>query len=69
LARVDFLLARESGTLYVNEVNTLPGFTTISMYSKLWAASGLDYPALLDRLIKLALERHAAKQGLRTSAV
>ena len=51
LARVDFLLARETGTLYVNEVNTLPGFTTISMYSKLWAASGLDYPALLDRLI------------------
>ncbi len=43
LARVDFLLARETGTLYVNEVNTLPGFTTISMYSKLWAASGLDY--------------------------
>ena len=69
LARVDFLLARESGTLYVNEVNTLPGFTTISMYSKLWAASGLDYATLLDRLIQLALERHAAKQGLRTSAL
>ena len=69
LARVDFLLARETGTLYVNEVNTLPGFTTISMYSKLWAASGLEYPALLDRLIQLALERHAAKQGLRTSAL
>ena len=69
LARVDFLLARESGTLYVNEVNTMPGFTTISMYSKLWAASGLDYAALLDRLIQLALERHAAKQGLRTSAI
>ena len=66
---MDFLLARESGTLYVNEVNTLPGFTTISMYSKLWAASGVDYPALLDRLIQLALERHAAKQRLRTSAV
>ena len=69
LARVDFLLARESGALYVNEVNTLPGFTTISMYSKLWAASGLDYAALLDRLIALALERHVAKQGLRTSAL
>jgi D-alanine-D-alanine ligase len=67
LARVDFLLARESGELFVNEVNTLPGFTTISMYSKLWAATGLDYPALLDRLIALARERHAAKQGLRTS--
>jgi D-alanine-D-alanine ligase len=69
LARVDFLLSRETGQLFVNEVNTLPGFTTISMYSKLWAASGLDYPALLDRLIALAIERHAAKQGLRTSAV
>ncbi len=69
LARVDFLLARETGRIYVNEVNTLPGFTTISMYSKLWAASGIEYPDLLDRLIALALERHAAKQGLRTSAV
>lgn len=69
LARVDFLLARDSGCLYLNEVNTLPGFTTISMYAKLWAASGLDYPALLDRLIQLAIERHAARQSLRTSAV
>jgi D-alanine-D-alanine ligase len=69
LARVDFLLSRESGRLYVNEVNTLPGFTTISMYAKLWAASGVDYPALLDRLVALALERHAAKQKLRTSAI
>ena len=56
-----------SGTIFVNEVNTIPGFTTISMYSKLWAASGVDYPALLDRLISLALERHTAKQQLRTS--
>jgi D-alanine-D-alanine ligase len=69
LARVDFLLARETGALFVNEVNTLPGFTTISMYSKLWEASGVEYPALLDRLISLARERHAAKQGLRTSAI
>ena len=69
LARVDFLLARETGALYVNEVNTMPGFTTISMFSKMWAASGVDYPTLLDRLISLARERHAAKQGLRTSAV
>ena len=45
----------------------MPGFTTISMYSKLWAATGLDYPQLLDRLIALALERHADKQQLRTS--
>ena len=67
LARVDFLLSRESGILYLNELNTLPGFTTISMYSKLWAASGLDYPTLLDRLIALAMERHADKQQLRTS--
>jgi D-alanine-D-alanine ligase len=67
MARVDFLLAGDSGILYLNEVNTIPGFTTISMYSKLWAASGLSYPQLLDRLIALALERHAEKQSLRTS--
>ena len=67
MARVDFLLAGDSGTLYVNEVNTIPGFTTISMYSKMWAASGLAYPALLDRLIALAIERHGDKQQLRTS--
>ena len=68
LARVDFLLSRESGTLFINEINTMPGFTTISMYSKLWAASGVDYPTLVDRLITLALERHSEKQQLRTSA-
>jgi D-alanine-D-alanine ligase len=67
MARVDFLLAGDSGTLYLNEVNTIPGFTTISMYSKMWAASGLAYPALVDRLITLAIERHADKQQLRTS--
>ena len=67
MARVDFLLAGDSGTLYLNEVNTIPGFTTISMYSKMWAASGLTYPALIDRLIALAIERHADKQQLRTS--
>jgi D-alanine-D-alanine ligase len=59
LARVDFLLDKDSGALYLNEVNTMPGFTEISMYPKLWAASGLPYPALLDRLIELALERKA----------
>jgi len=68
MARVDFLLSKETGRLYVNEINTIPGFTTISMYSQLWAASGVDYPALLDRLIKLAIERHAEKQRLKTSA-
>ena len=69
MARVDFLLSRTTGEIVVNEVNTIPGFTTISMYSKLWAATGVDYPALLDRLIALALERHAEKQQLRTSVL
>jgi D-alanine-D-alanine ligase len=67
LARVDFLLARESGAIYLNEINTLPGFTTISMFAKLWEATGIGYGALLDRLIALALERHHAKQHLKTS--
>ncbi len=67
LARVDFLLDGQSGEVFVNEVNTMPGFTTISMYAKLWAASGLDYPTHLDRLVALALERHHEKQSLRTS--
>jgi len=67
MARVDFLMDGAKGTLYVNEINTIPGFTTISMYSKMWAASGLPYPELLDRLITLARERHAEKQQLRTS--
>ncbi len=58
LARVDFLLDRVDETLYLNEVNTMPGFTPISMYAKMWEASGLSYSALLDRLIELALERH-----------
>src|SRR5262249_48632958 len=67
MARVDFLLSGEDGTLCLNELNTIPGFTTISMYSKLWAATGIGYPVLLDRLIMLALERHREKQELRTS--
>ena len=67
LARVDFLVSRQTGQIFVNEVNTIPGFTTISMYSKLWAATGVDYATLLDRLLSLALERHAGKQQLRTS--
>jgi len=65
MARVDFLLSPDN--IFVNEINTIPGFTTISMYSKLWAASGVDYSTLLDRLVALALERHAEKQQLRTS--
>ena len=67
MARVDFLLEKSSNRLFLNEVNTIPGFTTISMYSKLWAASGVGYATLLDRLIALAIERHAGKQLLRTS--
>jgi D-alanine-D-alanine ligase len=67
LARVDFLLSRATGTLYLNEINTMPGFTTISMFSKMWAASGVDYPTLVNRLVALALERHAEKQELKTS--
>lgn len=58
MARVDFLLDGETSTVYVNEINTIPGFTPISMYPKLWEASGLPYPALLDELIRLAQERH-----------
>ena len=67
MARVDFLIDGTTSQIYLNEINTIPGFTTISMYSKMWAASGVPYPALLDRLITLARERHAEKQQLRTS--
>ncbi len=67
LARIDFFLEKESGRVYINEVNTLPGFTQISMYPKLWEASGLPYAQLLDRLIELAIERHQDKQRNRTS--
>jgi D-alanine-D-alanine ligase len=69
LARVDFLLSRDHGELVLNEINTMPGFTSISMYSKMWEASGVAYPALVDRLIQLGLARHAEKQKLRTSAL
>ncbi len=68
MARVDFLLSRADGRLWVSEINTIPGFTTISMFPKLWNASGLTYPALLDRLIELAIERHARKRQRRMSA-
>lgn len=64
LGRVDFLLA--DGVIYINEINTIPGFTSISMYPKLWEASGLSYPLLLDRLIELAIDRHRTKTNLRT---
>lgn len=62
MARVDFLLDRPSSKLYVNEINTIPGFTPISMYPKMWEASGVPYPELVDRLVKLALERHDEKR-------
>jgi D-alanine-D-alanine ligase len=67
LARVDFLMDPKSRKLYVNEINTMPGFTAISMYPKLWAASGLAYPDLIDRLIQLGMERHQDKKGNRYS--
>jgi D-alanine-D-alanine ligase len=67
MGRVDFLLDRETLDVYVNEINTIPGFTSISMYPKLWEASGLPYPELIDRLIELAIERHQEKQRTRTS--
>ena len=61
LARVDFLMAPKTRKIYLNEINTMPGFTAISMYPKLWAATGLSYPDLIGRLIQLGLERHAEK--------
>lgn len=66
MARVDFFLERGSGRVLVNEINTIPGFTRISMYPKLWEASGLPYRELLDELIRLALERHADRSRNRT---
>jgi D-alanine-D-alanine ligase len=65
-ARVDFFLERGSGRALVNEINTIPGFTSISMFPKLWEASGLAYAELLDRLLELALARHAERARLRT---
>jgi len=62
LARVDFLMDPKSGKLYLNEINTMPGFTSISMYPKMWAASGLEYPKLIDKLIQLAMERFKEKK-------
>ena len=65
MARVDFLMEGSSGKFFINEINTIPGFTSISMYPKMWEASGLPYPKLIDRLIELALERHRARQATR----
>ena len=63
LARVDFFLEDATGKFLINEINTLPGFTAISMFPKMWEASGLPYPQLIDRLIELALERHRERQA------
>jgi D-alanine-D-alanine ligase len=65
MARVDFLLEESTGKLYINEINTIPGFTSISMYPKMWEQSGLSFSGLVDRLIELALERHAARKATR----
>lgn len=65
MARVDFLMDGTNGQVFLNEINTIPGFTTISMYPKLWEASDLNYSSLLDRLIELAFERHTNKQSLK----
>ena len=64
MARIDFLYEEATDTLYLNEINTIPGFTEISMYPKLWAVSGLPFPGLLDELVRLAFERHARKRRL-----
>ena len=63
MARVDFLLDKPTGTIYLNELNTLPGFTSISMYPKLWGHCGLPYGELLQRLIELAIERAEQRNG------
>ncbi|MGA2761565.1 MAG: D-alanine--D-alanine ligase A, partial [Candidatus Cybelea sp.] len=70
--RVDFLMEPDSrsgkpGRIFVNEINTLPGFTSISMYPRLWAASGVSYPKLIDRLLELGMERRADKDRNRYS--
>lgn len=67
MARVDFLVDKETNAIYLNEVNTIPGFTKISMYPKLWEASGIPYSQLLDELIQLAIEHKNIKKGLRTT--
>jgi D-alanine-D-alanine ligase len=66
MARVDFFLRGDD--VWLNEINTIPGFTSISMYPKLWEASGLPYPALIERLLDLAVERHEAERGKSVAA-
>jgi D-alanine-D-alanine ligase len=66
MARVDMFLTAD-GKIFVNEINTIPGFTAISMYPKLWQASGISYTELIDRLIQLALQEHSDKASLSTT--
>ncbi|MBC7233861.1 MAG: D-alanine--D-alanine ligase [Chloroflexi bacterium] len=66
MARADFFLDRQSGQVYINELNTIPGFTAVSMYPRMWEASGIPYPELLDRLIQLAFERHRDRSRIST---
>lgn len=65
MARVDFFLEAATNLLYINEINTIPGFTSISMYPKMWEHSGISFPALIDRLIELALDRHRRKKATK----
>jgi D-alanine-D-alanine ligase len=66
MARVDIFVTAD-GEIFLNEINTMPGFTTISMYAKLWQASWLSYTDLIDRLIQLAIEEHALRSQLKTT--
>lgn len=65
MGRVDFLRETSTGQIFINEINTIPGFTSISMFPKMWEYTGIPYRDLLDRLIELALERHAQKKATR----
>ena len=65
MARVDFFLERGTDRVAVNEINTIPGFTSISMFPRMCATGGLSYPALLDRLLELAMERHRRRATIR----
>ena len=65
MARVDFLMEQATGNVFINEINTVPGFTSISMFPKMWEAAGIPYPKLIDRLIELALQRHRERQATR----
>ncbi len=67
MARVDFFVGKDDEKIYLNEINTIPGFTPISMYPKLWDATGIGYSELIDKLIELALERHRDRQQTRTA--